>query len=76
MQTLIRILDEVRNGNTLVKCRKIILTIMTKENVDVGLRYTSFGVQILVILVFDQECKNISRSQVPKRHAEIFPVFS
>jgi hypothetical protein len=34
---------------------------------------TPSGVQILVILVFDQECRNISRSRVLKRRAVISP---
>jgi hypothetical protein len=36
-----------------------------------GYTYTLSGVQILMILVFDQECRIISRSRVPKRHAEV-----
>jgi hypothetical protein len=38
------------------------------------LLHTPSGVQILVIPVFDQECRNISLSRVTKRHAEVSPV--
>jgi hypothetical protein len=40
------------------------------------LLHTPSCVQILVILVFDQECRNISLSQVSKRRTEVSPFFS
>jgi hypothetical protein len=38
-----------------------------------NLTITPSCVQILVILLFDQKCRNISHSRVPKRRAEVSP---